>query len=612
MSGRAPSLEILEHTVAARRHGEAFGEALAILRAIDARYGRVDMIAWKPSPVCVGEEDRLIEFATRFCAALGDLVVDRAFDPTLEQFIDFAGVRRWVDVLFRVGAFGSSDHLLEIIGRGSSGEPWCFEGSACARFLMVWSPDTTFRIEPSEWLAGQPALAAPTWLAHLGARFHPTPSGAAFRGELLALMAARADAWSLAPRALAAAGEAYLHCSYAALADKHAIKRALIDKTRRLLLDAGCVEWTPSTPWPARERPLIVVTTEFFAEGHSVHRTHARAIRGLRERFQVVGFLRADQRGAASDDCFDEVVEYPVGDFIDVVSATAKAILARAPDIVLHAGVGLSARVMALAALRLAPVQCASHGHAATTMSPAIDHFLLPADFVGDPGAFSETLPVLPPAAFPYTPRRETAPPPVARAQGPVRVAIPGSLPKLNPDLFAALGEIARGARTAVVFEFFPLGAAGLAHLDLARALRACLPNAVVHAEMAHAAYLAALAACDFFLCPFPYGNMNSILDALSVGLPGVCLDGREPHAHADAALFARAGLPGELTAGDVDAYVAAATRLLDDADFRAALRAHVAALDLDARLYAGDDGLLGRALTGLLDGSFDPARAES
>jgi predicted O-linked N-acetylglucosamine transferase (SPINDLY family) len=69
---------------------------------------------------------------------------------------------------------------------------------------------------------------------------------------------------------------------------------------------------------------------------------------------------------------------------------------------------------------------------------------------------------------------------------------------------------------------------------------------------------------------PFPYGNMNSIIDAFQLGLPGVCLDGIEAHAHADAAFFARIALPAELIAGSVDDYVAAAVKLIDDEAWRA------------------------------------------
>ena len=65
------------------------------------------------------------------------------------------------------------------------------------------------------------------------------------------------------------------------------------------------------------------------------------------------------------------------------------------------------------------------------------------------------------------------------------------------------------------------------------------------------------LGGCAFFLCPFPYGNMNSIVDAVVMGLPGVCLDGADLHAHADVAIFRQLGLPDALCASTEDEYVA-------------------------------------------------------
>jgi hypothetical protein len=81
---------------------------------------------------------------------------------------------------------------------------------------------------------------------------------------------------------------------------------------------------------------------------------------------------------------------------------------------------------------------------------------------------------------------------------------------------------------------------------------------AVVHEEAPYDAYAERLAACDVFVSPFPYGNMNSIVDAALLGLPGVCLDGAEAHAHADAAYFRRMGFAEALIAQSREAYVAA------------------------------------------------------
>jgi predicted O-linked N-acetylglucosamine transferase (SPINDLY family) len=122
-----------------------------------------------------------------------------------------------------------------------------------------------------------------------------------------------------------------------------------------------------------------------------------------------------------------------------------------------------------------------------------------------------------------------------------------------------------------------------------------------VFPEAPYDVYLSRLAACDLFLCPFPYGNMNSIIDAVSLGLPGVCLDGPEAHSHADAAMFARMNFPAELSAQDTGQYVAAAVRLIDDDGWRSHCRAIADKADLDAAFFKGDPKIFCDAIAKLV-----------
>jgi predicted O-linked N-acetylglucosamine transferase (SPINDLY family) len=172
---------------------------------------------------------------------------------------------------------------------------------------------------------------------------------------------------------------------------------------------------------------------------------------------------------------------------------------------------------------------------------------------------------------------------------------------KLNPLVFDALARIAREAKSKVEFQFFPLAATGLAHIELARVVRARVPGATVFPEAPHDTYMERLSACELFLCPFPYGNMNSIVDSFRLGLPGICLDGAEAHAHADAAIFARIGLPPELAVNTVEDYVAATLRLIDDQDWRAHCRSIVEKADLDAIFFTGDARLFCQAIADLI-----------
>jgi predicted O-linked N-acetylglucosamine transferase (SPINDLY family) len=287
------------------------------------------------------------------------------------------------------------------------------------------------------------------------------------------------------------------------------------------------------------------------------------------------------------------------------VRAVAAEIAARKPSVILYLGVGMVRTMIALASLRLAPIQCASFGHTASTMSRAIDYFILPKDFVASTECFSEKVLALPNEAMPFAPQ----PAPTFRRQtsdNTIRVAICASTMKLNPVLFEAIARIARGAQAHAEFRFLPIASIGLAYFELSRVVRATIPSATVFPQLPRDRYMERLAQCDFFLCPFPYGNMNGIIDAFQLGLPGVCLDGVEAHAHADAAFFARINLPAELTTQSVDEYVAAAIRLIDDQTWRVYCTEIVRNADLDKAFFRGDAGLFRKAIENLI---WPPAR---
>jgi hypothetical protein len=65
--------------------------------------------------------------------------------------------------------------------------------------------------------------------------------------------------------------------------------------------------------------------------------------------------------------------------------------------------------------------------------------------------------------------------------------------------------------------------------------------------------------------------------------------------------LFQRAGLPDELVTRNVDRYVAAACKMIDDEDWRAECRATVAGCDFDAAFYRGDPALFCQAVADLI-----------
>ncbi|MGH6958774.1 MAG: hypothetical protein ACREEW_19085, partial [Caulobacteraceae bacterium] len=514
-----PSLDVLEAAVAAGEREAAFAAALAILNSVNERYGRIDAI----EGFGLLAERRLEQTATRFSAAFGRLVCDLSEPIPPPVFEQLAAHHRWIELMFLVGGFGSADHLAPLLavdeGQGRRVPP-----RNLARFLLLFSAAAGMKMSLDECLASDDAASIAAFLGYLGTRFCFTDEACALRERLLEWMPERLSRVKLGGIALHAMASPYMHCSYASGPRKHAIKRALIAQARRVCLEAGCAEYEPGAPPGTRDgKPILVVTCENFTLGHSVWRTHSRAVEALKESFHVVGALYPQHLSAPVEAVFDEVLTFKTDVwFLDAMRSLAGEIAALRPAMVLHLGVGMAPYVIALASLRLAPVQAASFGHTATTGSPFVDYMILPDDFVGDPACFGERLVRLDPKAMPYRPRDDVDFAGVraraAAARGDddlVKIAVPASVMKLGPPLFDALARAADAAERPVKFEIFALGCAGLGHAELKRRLAKRLPMAEVNEELPYDLYIERLAGCDFFVCPFPYGNMNSIVDAV-------------------------------------------------------------------------------------------------
>jgi hypothetical protein len=573
---------------------------MEILHGLDARYGRLDQtelgdIASDGSP-----EEIALVFCTRFAAAFGRIMVDPEVPLSVDGFEQLLTYHRWIDLIFSLSGYRTSDHVVPMLARPSHGGSLTFEGLNFLRFLILRSMNSRIEGNLEDYWKVSSVGTALAFLHYVGSRYVFWPRAFGFRERILEWLPGRLEKMKLGDMTLARLPEIYMHCSYAMTPRKHAIKADLMRQMRGACLDHGCREIAPENRASLSERPTIVIVGENFNMGHAVYRTHSRSVVALRERFKVVGVIHPDPTGTPIASFFDEVLPIKSGEFLPQVKHLADAILERKPAMILYLGVGMVAQVIALASLRLAPVQCVSFGHTATTMSEAMDYFIVPEDFAGPSHTFSEKVLKLPARAMPF------APVPFTRIEKPqpdgtVRVAVPASTMKLNPKVFEALSRIAAQATSALEFYFFPLAGTGLPYLELGRAVKAQVPKATVFPEMPHEAYMEQLAKCDLFLNPFPYGNMNGIIDCFRFSLPGVCLDGAESHSHADAAMFARIGLPGALAAKTVDDYVKTAVKLIDDAPWRDSCAKLITAADLDQAFFKGDASLFCDAVARLL-----------
>ena len=599
MTGQ-PSLQTLERLVAARRNIAALHLALNILQTIDTHGGRLDGVSQGTTYSGTSEEDAAVLFATRFAAAFGRLLIERDLEITAEFYEQLLAQHRWIDLLFSLSGFRSSDIFLNLIAEDKGDGRSTFEGTNILRLLAMHTMYSFIDVDIDQFWHANPVASAVAFLNYISSRYVFSRRGFEFREILLQWLPPHLAEVNLGTLTLARLPEIYMHCSYAFTSEKHTIKRVLTQQIRRACIEGGVSEATNAEHVQKSERPTIVVVGERLTPGHVIYRTHSRAVRSLRKRFHVVGLSYLNLTDAGDLDLFDESITAPVGEFIDSIRVVAAEISARRPALIFYPSIGMSAHVIALSSLRLAPIQCASYGHMATTMSPAMDYMIFPEDFVGSARCFSEKILALPKTAMPFAPRAVNY---VSRQppDGTIRAAIPASTMKLNPVLFDVIARIGAEAKTPVEFHFFPLAATGLPYFELSRIVRAKISRATVHPQLPHDEYMWRLGQCELFLCPFPYGNTNGIVNSFQLGLPGICLDGEEAHAHTDAALFARINLPNALTAKSLDEYATAAITLIDNKKWRARCTQVVRTADLDDAFFAGDTGLFCSAIEELI-----------
>ena len=345
------------------------------------------------------------------------------------------------------------------------------------------------------------------------------------------------------------------------------------------LVDRGAPQWrAPAARVRDRARIKVGFASAFFRDG-TVGRYFERWITDLpREEFEVVVYHlypRTDglaQRLAARADLFRHCAWWRP-------SRLAPVIRDDALDVLIYPELGMGDVTAALAALRLAPLQCAGWGHPATTGHDTIDAFLSVAAM--EPGDaqqhYSERLVLLPGIgtryAAPRIPPAPSRPDTGLPAEGPLLLC-PQSLFKIHPDndaLFARVLGAIPGA-TLVLFEGRDPGLTARFHARLAAAGITAGRIAMLP-QRSHEDFLRIMCACDVMLDTLHWSGGNTSLDALACALPIVTLPGRFMRGRQSAGMLRLIGCD-ELIADDADAYVDIVRRIAGDGAARAAVAA--------------------------------------
>ncbi|HET7032072.1 MAG TPA: tetratricopeptide repeat protein, partial [Casimicrobiaceae bacterium] len=219
------------------------------------------------------------------------------------------------------------------------------------------------------------------------------------------------------------------------------------------------------------------------------------------------------------------------------VAETAAAIKDDELDVLVYLELGMHSMSFALAALRLAPVQCAAWGHPTTTGHPTVDYYLSAAS-MEPPGAaahYSERLVLLPGIGTQYSPPAIPEDTDRARFSLPQRGVLllcPQSLFKIHPDNDELMAAVVAAAPTATLVLFEgrhpALTDRFMRRLERAFAARglAIRERAIVLPSLSHPDYLRVNRVCDAMLDTLHWSGGNTSLDALACGLPVVTLPG--------------------------------------------------------------------------------------
>lgn len=283
------------------------------------------------------------------------------------------------------------------------------------------------------------------------------------------------------------------------------------------------------------------------------------------------------------------------------LNAMAAALAASECDLLIYPELGMDARLLPIAALRLAPRQACAWGHPVTPGLPTLDACFTCAEMEPADAASHYNEPLLPLPGLGTDYLQPEIPEPIPRGDlglpetGRLYL-LPHALYKLHPDNDAVFAAIAARDPSGILilFESEARGALPPFRRRLAAALRehgADPDRQLLFLPMtSRERFLQINLTCDVMVDSLHWSGGNTSLDALMCGLPVVTCPGRFMRARQSAAMLKRIGLD-ELIADTPDGVAQKAVAIACDAERRR---------DLSERIHAGLPALFDTA--GLAD----------
>lgn len=370
------------------------------------------------------------------------------------------------------------------------------------------------------------------------------------------------------------------------------------------LADAYIAPGAPTgTPRPKDAPVRIGIATKFWNPRHPVHRCLSPLLQRLSDGHRELYWYLVDVSpaptresiGIGAEDRMEVFApaEESGASFPETIDRVHRAMMRDRLDLLFYPEVGMSKSIALLARRRIARVQAVGYGHPVTTGSAQIDYFVGGAAIEDRQSAceYSERLVLIPGLGV-----CSTEPPVAPPRRRPlnadtVRLINVSTPQKYTAPMVQTWNEILTRSNVTVELHLFPNGRESEVE-TLRQRLAGLLPDrfVTVHTKLDRKELMAEMADGDLYLESFPFGGYNTLVEALSTGMPVVCPWGNRAPSRFGAGIARMLGLPSWLVAKDRRAYVDAALRLIDNAGERLALRESLDRERALERLCRGDD----------------------
>lgn len=334
-----------------------------------------------------------------------------------------------------------------------------------------------------------------------------------------------------------------------------------------------------------------------YFSGDFYHHATTHLMTGLieehdRSRFEVFGF----SFGPVANDTASERVRAAFDHFFDVRDVGDAAIAQRARELGIDIAIDLKGYTQdsraGIFAYRAAPVQVNFLGYPGTMGGANMDYIVMDEILApeGSEAFYSERIIRLPGSYQINDSRRHAAPNAPSRSEcglptDELVFACFNNSYKILPAIFDSWIRILTAVPESVLW-LLPDNPTARDNLrDEARQRGLAAERLIFAPRVSTAEHLARHAQADIFLDSFPYNAHTTASDALWMGMPVVTLEGRSFASRVAASLLHAVGLP-ELVTSTQEGYETLAIRLARDAEYRASLRAHLAAARQTSSLF--------------------------